>query len=409
VKLLHTADWHVGRTIRGRSRHDEHAAVLDEIVDIARREQVDLVAVVGDLFETASPPPEAEALVYRTLLALADTGARVAVVAGNHDNARRLQAIAPVFESAGAIHLITEPTRPADGGLWRFDAADGASVAVAMLPFVSQRGVVRARDLMDAAAFEHAQAYGDRMRLLVEALTAGFAADTVNVVLAHAFVFGGTLGGGERAAHFIDDYALSAQVFPETAGYVALGHVHRSQRIAGAAPIHYCGSPLALDFGDRPDAKSVNLVTLEPGLPAAIETVELVGGRRLRTLTGSVAELAAAAVELGGAETAAGTGSGTGADWLRVVVREPSRAGLADEVRDLLGDAVVEVRIEDTSAAGPVVPRRRREGRSPTDLFGEYCTDRGIDDPRLVARFAELLDAEHDRSTVGAEAREASR
>jgi exonuclease SbcD len=257
---------------------------------------------------------------------------------------------------------------------------------------------------MDAAAFEHAQAYGDRMRLLVEALTAGFAADTVNVVLAHAFVFGGTLGGGERAAHFIDDYALSAQVFPETAGYVALGHVHRAQRIAGAAPIHYCGSLLALDFGDRPDAKSVNLVTLEPGLPAAIETVELAGGRRLRTLTGSVAELAAAAAEAGPGSG----GAGAGADWLRVVVREPSRAGLADEVRDLLGDTVVEVRIEDTSAATPAVPRRRREGRSPTDLFGEYCADRGIDDPRLVARFTELLDAEHDRSAVGAASPESS-
>jgi exonuclease SbcD len=309
-----------------------------------------------------------------------------------------LQAVAPVFESAGAIHLVTEPTRPADGGLWRFDAADGAPVAVAMLPFVSQRGVVRARDLMDAAAFEHAQAYGDRMRLLVEALTAGFAADTVNVVLAHAFVFGGTLGGGERAAHFIDDYALSAQVFPETAGYVALGHVHRAQRIAGAAPIHYCGSPLALDFGDRSDAKSVNLITLEPGLPAAIETVDLAGGRRLRTLTGSVAELAVAAAEAGDTD-----------EWLRIVVREPARAGLADEVRNLLGDAVVEVRVEDTSAATPVVPRRRRAGRSPSELFGEFCADRGIDDPRLVARFADLLDAEHDRSAIGAEAPEALR
>ena len=122
MKLLHTADWHVGRTIRGRSRLDEHVAVLGEIVEIARRERVDLVAVVGDLFETASPPPEAEAVVYRTLLALAETGARVAVVAGNHDNARRLHAVAPVFESAGAIHLVTEPTRPDDGGLWRFTA-----------------------------------------------------------------------------------------------------------------------------------------------------------------------------------------------------------------------------------------------------------------------------------------------
>jgi len=207
-------------------------------------------------------------------------------------------------------------------------------------------------------------------------------ADTVNIVMAHAFVFGGELGGGERAAHFIDDYALSAQVFPATAGYVALGHVHRAQRIAGAAPIHYSGSPLQLDFGERPAAKAVTVVSLEPGLPAEVRSVELAQGRALRTVIGTVAELAAEA------------GS---ADWLRAVVREPTRAGLADEVRDLLGDGVVEVRIEDTATQAP--PRRSsRVGRSPQDLFGEFCTGRQIDDARLTARFAELLDAELDRS-----------
>ena len=146
-----------------------------------------------------------------------------------------------------------------------------------------------------------------------------------------------------------------------------------------------------------PTSKSVNLVYLEPGMPAAVETVDLAGGRRLRTLTGSVAELAAAAAEAGSAD-----------DWLRVVVREPSRAGLADEVRALLGETVVEVRVEDVATPTPVAARRR-VGRSPVELFAEYCADRGIDDPRLTARFAELLDAELDPSGTGAEAPEAAR
>ncbi|MXW62123.1 MAG: exonuclease subunit SbcD [Acidimicrobiaceae bacterium] len=210
MKLLHTSDWHVGKTIRGHSRADEHEAVFDEIVSLAGEHSVDLVIVAGDLFETASPSAQAESLVYRTLLRLLDTGAHVAVISGNHDNARRLHAVAPVFEALGRIHLVTEPSRPDDGGLISLSMPKGEEVRLAMLPFVSQRGVVRAKDLMEAAAYENTQAYADRVRLLVETLTAGFGTDTINILAAHAFVYGGQLGGGERAAHFIDDYAISA-------------------------------------------------------------------------------------------------------------------------------------------------------------------------------------------------------
>ncbi len=89
MRLLHTSDWHVGKKIRGHSRHDEHEAVLDEIVRIAEEQTVDVVLVAGDIFETASPPPEAEDLVYRTLLALALTSAHVAVALGAVDEGHR--------------------------------------------------------------------------------------------------------------------------------------------------------------------------------------------------------------------------------------------------------------------------------------------------------------------------------
>ena len=105
MRLLHTSDWHVGKTIRGRSRADEHRAVLAEIVGLAEEHSVDLALVAGDLFETASPSAEAEAIVCRALLDLAGMGAAVAVIAGNHDNGRKLQAVAPVFSAAGRVHI----------------------------------------------------------------------------------------------------------------------------------------------------------------------------------------------------------------------------------------------------------------------------------------------------------------
>ena len=382
MKLLHTSDWHVGKTIRGHSRIPEHEAVLTEIVTLTDEHSIDLVIVAGDLFETATPTAEAESLVYRTLLQLLDTDAHVAVISGNHDNARRLHAVAPVFEALGRIHLVTEPTRPDDGGVIRLSMPGGEQVRLAMLPFVSQRGVVRAKNLMEAAAYENTQAYADRMRLLIETLTAEFGSDTVNILAAHAFVYGGQLGGGERAAHFIDDYAISAQSFPVTASYVALGHVHRPQKIQGKAPIHYCGSPLQLDFGEEDQRKQVNLVEIEPGIPPTVTPVPLSGGRALRTLRGTVAELAARGEDSAVADDA----------WLRVMVQEPRRAGLADEVRELFGERVVDVRMDDPA------PQRKqravRKGRVPTELFDEFLTERNIADERVRAMFAELLDAD---------------
>ena len=94
MRFLHTGDWHVGKTLRGRSRADEHRAVLAEIAAIAEAEQVDAVLVAGDLFDSAAPTAETEQIVYHALLALARTGAHVVVVSGNHDNERRLQAVA---------------------------------------------------------------------------------------------------------------------------------------------------------------------------------------------------------------------------------------------------------------------------------------------------------------------------
>lgn len=379
MRLLHTADWHVGKTVRGRSRAAEHEAVLAEIAGIADERDVDVVLVVGDLFDTAAPSPEAERIVYRALLDLSRGGRPVVVLSGNHDNPRRLAAVAPVFESGG-VHVQTAIAPPDDGGVLRLDVG-GTPLQVALVPFLSQRYVVSADQLMSGEAAEHGQSYDERIRRIVGALTAGFDDATVNVVAAHAMVTGGVLGGGERSAHTIFDYAVSALAFPGNAHYVALGHLHRTQQIDGPCPIWYPGSPLQMDFGEQRDDKHVLVVDAEPGKPAGVEQVELESGRRFRTVRGTLAELEAIAAD------------DRGDDFVRVVVREAQRVGLADEVRELFPECV-EVRV-DSPELEPTHTTDLDDAtdqRSPSQLFADYLSDQGIDDRRLNRLFDELLE-----------------
>jgi exonuclease SbcD len=385
VRILHTSDWHVGKTVRGRSRSDEHAAVLDEIAGIADEQAVDLVAVVGDLFDTAAPAPESEQLVYRALLRLAADGRRpVVVVSGNHDNPRRLEAVAPLLGLAG-VHVQTTLAPAAAGGV--LDLEIGSERArIALVPFPSQRYIVRAEDLMGLAASEHSQKYDERVRRVIAALTADFGPDTVNLVLAHVFAAGGVLGGGERGAHTVFDYGVGTAAFPADAHYVALGHLHRQQLLPAACPVWYCGSPLTMDFGEERDDKAVLVVDAEPGAPASVRSVPLSAGRSFRTVRGSLAELATLAD--------ATTSDDDWADaYVRVIVHEPVRVGLADEVRELFPDAVeVVVRPPEEAASHDAAGEPTRAGRSPHELFTAYLHERSVDDERLVALFDELLD-----------------
>jgi exonuclease SbcD len=380
VKLLHTSDWHVGKAIRGHSRAGEHREVLAEIAGIAASESVDATIVAGDLFDSSAPTAESEGVVYDALLALAEV-APVVVISGNHDSTRRLDAVSRLL-ALGRVTVATTPRRPDDGGIVEVDGVDGTPIRVAAVPFVSQRAIVRSEALMSQPAFRNAQTYADRMAAVLAALGSALGPDAVNVVAAHLFVTGGAAGGGERAAHLVDEYGVSAVDFPLTASYVALGHLHRAQSLAGPTAIHYCGSPLQLDFGETEEPKQVNLVVAEPGIPAKVTPHLLRSGRRLRTVQGSIDDLRHLA---GIDQTLVGA-------WLRVRVTEPTRVGLADEVRDALGDGVVEVRVADPGPGDRRSPAHRRRGRSPAELFADYLTERDILDPRLNTTFAQLHD-----------------
>ncbi|MEX2423801.1 MAG: exonuclease subunit SbcD [Acidimicrobiia bacterium] len=373
MKALHTSDWHVGRAIRGRSRAGEHREVLAEIVEQASSQSVDLVLVAGDLFDSAAPPPESESIVFRALLDLADV-APVVVVAGNHDNPRRFEALQPLL-ALGRVTAISALRPPDDGGVLDF-ASIGTRVVP--IPWTSQRAIVSADDLIGRDRDDNVVAYIDRMRRVIESLTADLTTGTVNLVVAHLMmhVEPKMTAGSERVAHTVFEYSLPAQVFPGSLSYVALGHLHRPQRVPTAAPVRYSGSPLQLDFGEAGEQKSTVLVEAEPGRPAKLTELPLIGGTRLAVLRGTLPQVFEQAEAMGEAH-------------IRVVLEETPRVGLAEEVRQRIPGAVDVVLERTQDSATP--PERARLGRPPRELFVEYLEHQQAD-VGLVTIFDELFD-----------------
>ncbi|MFI6132449.1 exonuclease SbcCD subunit D [Micromonospora sp. NPDC051141] len=378
MKILHTSDWHVGKVLKGQSRAEEHTQVLAQVIDIAREERPDLVIVAGDLYDTAAPTPEATRLVTRALTALRRTGADVLAIGGNHDNGAALDALRPWADAAGitlrgsvrenpAEHVVDGVTR--DGERWR----------VAALPFLSQRYAVRAVEMYALTPAEANQTYADHLGRVLDKLAEGFTEpDRVHLVTAHLTVVGASTGGGERDAHTVLGYAVPATVFPGNAHYVALGHLHRSQRVIGPCPIRYSGSPLAVDFGEQENVGSVTIVEVTATTAARIREVPVPGAVPLRTVRGTLAQLAEIEPPDG---------------WLRVFVREQPRAGLREEVQELLPRAL-EIRIDPELMPTPGSGARtaQRAGRSPRELFADYLGSRGHADDGVRELFDELLE-----------------
>ena len=288
MRLLHTGDWHVGRTLFRRSRLDESAAVLREVFDIGVDGKVDGVLVCGDVFDHHAPSPESEQVVYEGLVRFKEAGIPVILLAGNHDNPRRWQALRPLFE-AFDVTVVPDVRRPDEGGIVELSSRDGSeSMQVACLPWVGERRVVGAAELMGLAGEEY-QNYAAELSRLIEALCQPFDATKSRVFAGHLFVSGAATGTSERQLTIGDLFAIAPQALPSGANYVALGHVHRPQRIRGASvPARYAGSLLQLDFGETGQQKAVCVVDMDPRRPAAVEEVALTSGRTLQDLHGTL-------------------------------------------------------------------------------------------------------------------------
>jgi exonuclease SbcD len=381
MRLLHTGDWHVGRAIRGRSRTEEFADALPEIVGIASQEGVDALLLAGDIYDHRSPAPEADALVFEALVRLHEAGIPVVAIPGNHDSALRLEALARLLRPIG-VTMVPRVVPPSEGSLAEVPSRDGSEAAlVACVPFVPERRFGDAASLFRATE-DWYQSYAEGMGRLLGAVCEGFRDDRVNVLLAHLFTDGAIPGGGEHQITIGIEYAISPSRLPATASYVALGHVHRPQAVRGApSPTHYAGSLLQLDFGEKEQKKSVTIVDASPGRPAKVREVAISAGRRLLDVSGTLDEVLLKGEELPDA-------------YLRVfVATEGPVPGIAERVRGALPNAVdVSLRYERSEVAddGPTLASLQ-----PRDQFVSYFRrEHGVPDVPgdLMDAFDEVLE-----------------
>ncbi|MET9433111.1 exonuclease SbcCD subunit D [Streptomyces sp. NPDC006551] len=283
MRLLHTSDWHLGRSFHRVGLLDAQAAFLDHLVRTVREREVDAVLVAGDVYDRAVPPLPAVELFDTALHRLADAGVPTVMISGNHDSARRLGVGAGLIERAG-IHLRTDP---AGIGTPVVLADDHGDVALYGLPYLEPALV---RERFGAPKAGHEAVLGAAMER-VRADLAERPAGTRSVVLAHAFVAGGEPSDSERDITVGGVAAVPAGVF-DGVDYVALGHLHGSQTVTPR--VRYSGSPLAYSFSEAEHRKTMWLIDLGPqGEIAAAERIDCPVPRALARIRGRLDDLLA--------------------------------------------------------------------------------------------------------------------
>ncbi|MGK5627510.1 exonuclease SbcCD subunit D [Streptomyces sp. URMC 123] len=303
MRLLHTSDWHLGRSFHRVNLLSAQAAFLDHLVDVVRDQRIDAVLVAGDVYDRAVPSLAAVELYDSALHRLADLGVPTVMISGNHDSARRLGVGAGLMERAG-IHLRTDPARCAIPVVLTDEHGE---VALYGLPYLEPALVGEA---LGARRADHAavlSAAMDRVRADLATRPAG----TRSVVLAHAFVTGGTASDSERDITVGGVAAVPAGIF-DGVDYAALGHLHGCQTITER--IRYAGSPLAYSFSEVHHRKSMWVVDLGAGGALTAERIDCPVPRPLARLRGRLDDLLADPALTAHEES-----------WLEVTLTDPAR------------------------------------------------------------------------------------
>lgn len=282
--MLHTSDWHLGRSFHGAGLLKDQEAFIDELVDVVGRRSVDVVLIAGDVYDRALPGVDVVSLFDDALVRLRRAGAQVVVSSGNHDSATRLGFGRRLFEEAG-LHLRTNAADLARPAL--FDGGDHL-LAVYALPYLEPRMVAEELGVEEPGHAPVISAALDRVRLDLAARRAGSPVPVRSVVLAHVFAAGGAASESERELSVGGLDVVPVSHF-EDFDYVALGHLHGRQRLA--ENVRYSGSPLAYSFSEAGHTKGALLVDVGPEGLRDVEAVEWAAPRRLAVLRGELEAL----------------------------------------------------------------------------------------------------------------------
>ena len=341
MKLLHTSDWHIGRTLYGRKRYEEFEEFLAWLVETIQQNKIDALLVAGDVFDNSAPSNRAQELYYRFLCRVATSSCRhVVVVAGNHDSPSFLNAPKELLKALD-VHVIGSVSEALeDEVLVLCNEQDTPELIVCAVPYL------RDRDIRVAEAGESIK---DKERKLIDGIRnhyrnvaalaernrKEFGVDIPIVAMGHLFTAGGQTveGDGVRDLYVGSLAHVTAQIFPDSFNYVALGHLHVPQMVNGSETIRYSGSPLPMGFGEANQQRSVCKVEFH-STAAAVRLIDVPVFQKLERVKGDWDDISSRILEL----------SATGFQgWLEVIYEGDEIIG---DLRECLEAAITDTQME---------------------------------------------------------------
>lgn len=284
MKFIHTSDWHLGKSLEGHSRLEEQEQFCDDFVKLVNDNDIDMIIIAGDIYDTSNPPAQAEKLFYKTVSRLANNGERcVLIISGNHDNPERLAAITPLAHEQGIIVLgypLSSTEKAKYEGFEILEAKEGClkveikgeKATIITLPYPSEKRLNEA--IGNPSNDEEAQkTYSERVGELFRELEENFEEDTINIAVSHIFVVGGEGTDSERPIQLGGSLLVEKKDLPTKAQYIALGHLHKPQKASHRLNAYYSGSPLQYSKDERSYAKGANIVDLKAGESPIIQSI----------------------------------------------------------------------------------------------------------------------------------------
>ena len=381
LKLLHTSDWHIGRTLYDRKRYEEFETFLTWLAETIQQNEIDALLVAGDVFDTSAPSNRAQELYYRFLCRVAASSCRhVVVVAGNHDSPSFLNAPKELLKALD-VHVVGNSTAsPEDEVLVLCNEQDAPDLIVCAVPYL------RDRDIRVAEAGESVE---DKERKLIEGIRTHYAAvaalaeqkreelgvDIPIVGTGHLFTAGGQTvdGDGVRELYVGSLAHVTAGIFPACFNYLALGHLHVPQKVNGSETIRYSGSPLPMGFGEAKQQKSVCQVEFH-STAASVQLIDVPIFQKLERVKGDWEGISNRIIKLSATDSQG---------WLEVIY----------EGTEVIGD--LRERLEAAISGTQMEILRIKNNRIIERVLGQIHEEETLDDLNVNDVFERCL-AVHD-------------
>jgi exonuclease SbcD len=406
MRILHTADWHLGARLVERDRLPEHAVFIDWLIETLRSEKIDALLVSGDVFDAANPPQDAVALYFEFLKRLADLKTVKAVITGgNHDSASHLNAPRELLRRFD-VHVF--------GHAGENNIVDLGGAVVAAVPFL------RERDLRQATAGETIAAVHEQVRTGIRAHYAAqlaacrdLALGRSVIAMGHLTALGATTSDSERDIHIGNLGAVGADLF-EGFDYTALGHLHRPQKVAGHETIRYSGSPIPLSFSEAADAKSVVIIDTQASHTAEIRRPQSSDSKNSSLRSSNLCGVkllplpltrALVRVKASRATLAADLASVPVGAWAEVTVKlDAPEPDLDRQVREAAAGrfevlkVLADLPVSETAPWQSTAPTLH--DLQPRDVFRELLQEKQLPSEELSAVFDELLALREVKTTA---------